>query len=303
MIVRVALGAVLGAMLVAVIVRSVVMPAAAGVARRVAVGFRMAVGMGLGAIHVRFGVTLGLRRVIMVVVIMPVMVMGVMVMGVIMMVVIMAMGVAGMVAIGMVVVVGAPLGLERPHYGAHCAALPAYHLGQDMVVLDVDRLSRDLGRRMAVADMPGDAHQTQRVFGPNLEQALRRRLHQHETAILQLDSVAIADRGGLVEIEQDAEPAIGLEREAAAVAVVMVERQRVDDAVLPDGGLANDGGGAKHDGDVRDKSVDQRRSIDRGSTTSITAGVVTQALTVSRKASMCDERMCRSISARVSQLS
>lgn len=275
MVVRVALVAVPGAMLVAVVMMPMIMPAAAGIAMRVSMGFRMA--MGVLAMGLRRGVAMVMMRMA-------------------------AMVVARMIAIGVVVVIGPALGLEWPVHGAHHAALAAHHLGQHMIVLDIDRVSRDLGRGVAVADVPGDAHQPQRVLGANLEQALRRRLDQHEPAVLQLDGVAVAERGGLVEIKQDAEAAIGRESEAAAVAVVMVECQRIDDAVWPDGGLANDGGGAKHDG-TSVTEANQRRSIDRGSITSITGGAVTQALVASRNATVCGERKFRSMSARVSQLS
>jgi hypothetical protein len=234
MIVRVALVAVFGAMLVAMIVMAMIMPAAAGIAMRVAVGVSLGMAVRVGVI---VGVIVG--SVIIAMVIVPMM--GVIVMAVA------AVIVAGMVAIGVVVIIGAALGLERPRHGVHGAALPAHHLGEDMVVLDIDRISGNLGRRMAVADVPGDAHQPQRILGADLKQALRCGLDQDEPAVLQLDGIAVAERGRLVEVEQHVEAAIGLQCEAAAVAVVMVERQRIHDAVLPDGGLANDGNGAKHD--------------------------------------------------------
>ena len=94
--------------------------------------------------------------------------------------------------------------------------------------------------------MPGDAHQPERVFGADLEQALRGRPDLDEAAILQPHGVAVGQHGRLVEIEQDVEPAIALERDAAAIAVLMVERQGLDDLVGADGRLADDGGGAQH---------------------------------------------------------
>lgn len=254
MIVAVALMAMGCAVLVAMVVMGVIMvrvimPAATGVA----MGVRMRVSVGMS---VRLGlVSMTMRAMVMVIMVVSVMVVVVVMMRV------MAVGVAGVVAIGVVVVVGATLGLERAHHRTHCAALAAHHFGQNMVVLDIDRVGGNLGRRVPVADMPGDAHQPQRVLRADFEQALRRRLHQHEPAILELDGIAVPQRGGLIEIEQDIEPTIGLEREAAAVAVVMVERQRVDDAILPDGGLANNGGGAKHGETVRDRSKSE--AVDR----------------------------------------
>jgi hypothetical protein len=190
-----------------------------------------------------------------------VMVMAVMVMSVVVPV---TMGVAGMITIGVVVagmVIGAALGLERPRHLGHGAALAADHFGQDVVVLDIDRVSRDLGRRVPVADVPGDAHQAQRVLGADFQQALRCRLDLNEAAILELDGIAVVQRSRLVEVEQDVEPAIALERKPATVAVLVIERQGLDDLVGLDRSLANDGGGTQHDVQTRDGV--SRKAIER----------------------------------------
>lgn len=205
-----------------------------------------------------------------------------MVVAVLMAMIVMMVAVVIMAAIGVVMVVGAALGLERPLDLAHRAALAADHLGQHMVVLDIDRVRRDLGRGVAIADMPGDTRQSQRVLGGDLDQLLCRRLDQDERTVLELDGVAVVQRGRLVEIEQDVLPAIALQRDAAAVAVLMVEGQRLDDPVLLDRGLADDGDGALHD--KTRSEMDQRRSTDRGSTTSITGAALTQVLAMARKA-------------------
>lgn len=240
-----ALVAMLGAVPVAVIMvlmavmimAVMIMPAAAGIAVSVGLRARMSLSVivsmlmpVLMGVSLGVGVSMGMPMVVMV-----------------MMMVVVAAAAGVVMRVGVAVIIGAALGLERPIHGAHRAALATDHLGQHMVVLDIDRVRRDLGRGVAVADMPGDAHQAQRVLGADLEQGLRRGLDQHEPAILQLHGVAIGERGRLVEIEQDVEPAIALERETAAIAILMVEGQRIDDAICPDRGLANDGGGAQHD--------------------------------------------------------
>ncbi|SEG68039.1 hypothetical protein SAMN04488115_10915 [Bosea lathyri] len=227
-----------------------------------------------------------MRLMLMSLMIMPVMVMTMLMTVIMALGVSVAVGVAGVVASVMVVamIIGAALGLERARDRIHRAALPSDHLRQDMVVLDIDRVGRDFRWRVAVADMPGDAHQPQRILGPDFEQALRSRLDQHQPTILQLHGVAIPERGRLVEVEQDIEAAIAFQRQATAIAVLMVERQRLDDLVRPDRSLANDGGGTQHD-DEPVSVLDQRRSIDRGCTTSITVGAVTQAPASWRKAS------------------
>lgn len=195
------------------------------------------------------GVLVGMRVVMLVAMIMAVAGMGMaMVVVVLMPMVVMMMTMVIMPAIGVIVVVGATLRLERPLDIGHRAALAADHLGQNMVVLDIDRGRSDLGRGVAVADMPGDARQPQRVLGGDLDQFLRRGLDQDERAVVELDGVAIVQCGRLVEIEQDVAPAIALERDAAAIAILMVEGEGLDDPVLLDRGLADDGGGALHDG-------------------------------------------------------
>ncbi len=240
-----ALMAMLGAMAVVVVVMLMivmVVAAAAGIAMGVMV--LMAVGM-LVIMRVFFAMRMFLAvRVLMAMLVVVAMVM--MMVIVTMVVMPAAAGVIMGVIVAVSMVVGAALGLEGALHRRHRTALPAHHLGQDVVVLDVDRVGGDLGRGMAVADMPGDAHQPQRVLGADLQQALRCGLDLDKAPVLQLHGVAISQHRGLVEIEQDIEPAIGLEGKAAAIAVVMVEGERVDDALGPNGGLANDGGGAKH---------------------------------------------------------
>src|SRR5215211_944091 len=64
--------------------------------------------------------------------------------------------VAPMAVVIAIVLVGAALGLEGARRRGRRAALAAHHFGEHMVVLDIDRVRRDLGRRMPVADVPGD---------------------------------------------------------------------------------------------------------------------------------------------------
>lgn len=294
MVVLVTLVRVLGAVMVAV-VRLVIMIAMTVVVTTAAIR-AMGVGMGMGIVRVIIALVLMvvMPMVVMAMVVVSMIMPGVSVPLVVMSVAMIVPAAAGCVmrvimimtvfmVVVVTVIIGAALGLERTFDHAHGAALATDHLGEDMVVLDIDRVCRDFRRRVPVADMPGDTHQPQRVLGPHFEQALRSGLDQDEAAILELHRIAIAQDRRLVEIEQDLAPAIAFQRDAAAIAVLMVERQGLNDLVLLDRGLADDGGGAQHDG-TRDNEMDQRRSTDRGSTTSITGGAVTQAPAISRNA-------------------
>lgn len=138
------------------------------------------------------------------------------------------------------------LRLERALDGRHGAALPAHQFRNGWDVDDVERVSSHLGRDVVAAEMPGEAHQPQRVLGFDLQQALGRSLDLHEPAILQLQRIAIVQHCGLVEVDGELQAPRRLHRQGAAAAILMPEAERIDNALGTDGGLANDGGGAKH---------------------------------------------------------
>lgn len=183
--------------------------------------------------------------------------------------------------ITMVVVMDFGLGLERPLDFAHRTALAANQFGQRGIVLDIDRIGRNFRRDMMATEVPGETRQPQRILGGDRDQLLRRGPDQHQPAVFELDRIAVVQRGRLVEVEQDLLPAIALERGMASIAAMMVEGEGLDDPVLLDRGLADDGDGALH-GETRGV-MDQRRSTDRGSTTSITGAALTQVPAMARK--------------------
>ncbi len=186
-----------------------------------------------------------MRRMFMGLVFMGLVFMGRVFMGrVVMAMMVMAMCVFRVIVPGMVI--GAALGLEGTHHLCDRAALAADHLGQNVVMFDVERVSGDLGRRMSVADMPGQPHQPQRVLGAHLKQFLLRCADRDQPAILELQAIALAENAGLVEIEQHVEAADGAQHCAAALAALMVKDHGVGNLVGPDGRLADDGSGAEH---------------------------------------------------------
>lgn len=221
MIVRVALVAMHSAMtvsmiVVAVAVMVVIMPAAAALAMGMMVLVRM--------------------------IVMAVMVF----MTVIVVIMIMVVVVATAAIIAMGVVMHLRLRLERALDRRHRAALPAHQLGQRRIVRNIERLGRHFGRDVMAAEMPGEARQPQRILGANLQQAFRHGLDLHETAVLQLEGIAVVQHRRLVERDLDLEPARGRCGHATTIAVAMGETERVGNALGANGGLAKDGSGAKH---------------------------------------------------------
>lgn len=225
MIVRVALVTMRRAMavtmiMVAVPVMVVIMPATTALAMRMVVLMRMIV--------------------MAVMVLMAVIVTMMVVMVVVMMVV------AAAAVVAMSVVVHLRLRLERTLDRRHRTALPAHQLGQRRIVRHIESVGRHLGRNVMAAEMPGETRQPQRVLGTHLQKAFRHGLDLHEAAVLQLQRIAVVQRRRLVERDLDLEPACGRSGHAAAIAVVMGEAKRVDDALGADSGLAKNGRSAKH---------------------------------------------------------
>lgn len=207
-------------------------------------GVRLGVGMGVPmSMAVRMAV--GMPAMIVVVVVM-VMVMVMMTM-IVPAVARLVFGEAVVVVMAAAVVVGAALGAERPHHRLDGAAEAAHHVGENVVVLDEDRALGDLGRGVAVADVPGDAGERERIGRLDREQPLGRRLHLDEAAVLQHQRVAVVEHDRLAEIEQEREAAFGAEHHAAPVPAGMVEGDAVDDLFPVDLAVAEDGSGTQHD--------------------------------------------------------
>lgn len=150
----------------------------------------------------------------------------------------------------MVVIVGAHMGaafrLEGTLNGRHRAALAAGKFREGWIVLDVERIVRDLGEAVIAAEMPGEAHEAERVFRLHFQKPLWLRRHLHQTAVFQAQRIAVVDGGFHVEVENDLGSRIALERRLAAIAGLVVEHHRIDDTVGLYGGLADDGGDAGH---------------------------------------------------------
>ncbi len=233
MIVGVALVAMRGAMAVAmVVVTMTVMVVIVAATTALAMGMLVTV------------LVLVAMRVIMAVVIMMMAVVMAMMTVMVMTMVVMIVPAAAIVAMG--VVMDFRLRLERALDHRHRAALPAHQLAKGCIIRNVESLSRHLGRDMMAAEMPGEAHQPQRVLGADFQQAFRRGLDLDQRAVFELQGIAIVQHRRLVERDREFQPARGANAHAVDRAIAVAQRQRIDDALGLDGGLAENGGGAKH---------------------------------------------------------
>lgn len=165
-------------------------------------------------------------------------------MGMPMIVIVMIVPAAAVIAVG--VMVDLLLRLERALDIRHRTALAANQLGQSGMTGDIERVGRHFRRDMMAAEMPGEAHQPQRVLGTDFKKAFRSGLDLHEAAILQLQRIAVVQRRRLVEIDREFEPACSRHGDAVAVAALISKAERIDDALGANSGFAKDGSGAKH---------------------------------------------------------
>jgi hypothetical protein len=96
-----------------------------------------------------------------------------------------------------------------------------------MIAADAQALRHDLGRQMAVAKMPGDADQMQRIGAADLEQRLCGRDHLDQPAVFQHQRVAAAQCDGVLQIEQEFQPARARHRHPPPVPVVEIEHDSI----------------------------------------------------------------------------
>jgi hypothetical protein len=197
--------------------------------------------------------------VIMIMAMVPMIIVMVVVMAVpmvMMMIAVIMMVVVVMTAMG----IGAALRLEGRAHVEHRGAEPAQHVLDDMVAADEDEILAELRRQVAVAEVPGEAHQVAWVFCQDARERLEGRLDRDAAAVLQFEEVAIAERARLGQVEKEFEPFLALHRHAAAVPRIEIE----DDGI---GGLARYGfgnaDGTDHDRAPRGKPGRERTNIRR----------------------------------------
>lgn len=151
-----------------------------------------------------------------------------------------------MMAMMAALIVCAAFGLERTLHGRDRTTKAAQHFHKHMIVFDIDRVGRHFCRRMAIADVPCGFHQSSRIFGADFNKPLRRCLDCDEATIFELQRIAIVQHGGLIEIEQEFGALLALERDPAAMAAFMIERDAIDHLFGLHGRLTDCLRGAEH---------------------------------------------------------
>jgi hypothetical protein len=102
-----------------------------------------------------------------------------------------------------------------------------------VIAPDPQALRHDLGRQMAVAEVPADPHQMLRIVAANLDQRLGRRHHLDQAAVLQHQRIAAAQRHRVFEIEQEFESAGAGHRHPSPVPVIEIQHDGIGRCFLP----------------------------------------------------------------------
>src|SRR5262245_23847438 len=102
--------------------------------------------------------------------------------------------------------VGAALWVERALDGARPGAEPAHHMGDHVVVTDVDGARAYLRCQVPVADVPGDPGERVGAVTGDLQERLGRRLDPDDAAVGESQAVALAQHRRLAEVDQEFEP-------------------------------------------------------------------------------------------------
>ena len=88
------------------------------------------------------------------------------------------------------VTVGAAFGVEGAVDRADCCAEANHHVGDDVILADVEGAIAQLGGQMAVAQVPGDAGQSALVGAGDFKKTLGRRFDSDDAPVVQPDAVA-----------------------------------------------------------------------------------------------------------------
>jgi hypothetical protein len=129
--------------------------------------------------------------------------------------------------------IGAAFGIERRLERDHAGAKTLGHRLDDGVAADAQRPWRYFSRQMAVAEVPGDAGQGQRVGGSDFRQRFGLGDHLNHAPVLEPQPVAAAQHCRFREVEQEFEPADAGHGDAPAITRVEVEHDRIRRSARP----------------------------------------------------------------------
>jgi hypothetical protein len=131
------------------------------------------------------------------------------------------------VAVLVATCVGAGFGVEGGVDDVYVAAELFDHGFNDVVSADADLVPYELDREVAVAEVPGDADEFGIGVGVDFGEGFRTGADFYDGAGIELQAVAVAQAGGLGEIEEEILAGFGFQDDAAAVAAIEIDQDFV----------------------------------------------------------------------------
>lgn len=94
--------------------------------------------------------------------------------------------------------IGPAFRIERRLDGNDARTEAPHHVLDNVIAPDAKSLANNLGGQMAIAKMPGDAHQMKRIGAADLHQRLGGRDHLDQPAVFQHQGIAAPQRNGFL---------------------------------------------------------------------------------------------------------
>jgi hypothetical protein len=135
-----------------------------------------------------------------------------------------------MMMMALVMVVGAALGIKRRFDRLKPGTEAAQHILDHMIAPDAQPLADDLHVDVTITDVPRKARQIVGVGGGDFDERLGPADHADDRAVVEHETVAVAERGGLRQIEQKFGAALTAQHHPPAMALMRIEEDGVDGA-------------------------------------------------------------------------
>jgi hypothetical protein len=120
--------------------------------------------------------------------------------------------------------ISATFRIKRRFHMGKLSAQALQHGFNHVILADQNPAAFNLRRQMPIAEMPCKTRQPFWRFGGDLNQGLRRGLHQNDTAAFQQQPITLAERSGFFQIQQKGKTIFRDIALAAAKTVIEIER-------------------------------------------------------------------------------
>jgi hypothetical protein len=120
------------------------------------------------------------------------------------------------------------LRVERRFDGRKPGAESTQHVFDHVIATNAQPIADDLNFDMSVADVPGEPRQCVAVVGGDFDQSLDAADDTHNAAVVEHETIAVAQRHRLRQIEQKGRALLAVQHDAPALPLICIEQDLVD---------------------------------------------------------------------------